>query len=494
MYAYLTIQTGRRAGAVFPLLAGVETLVGRGGTCQIALGDPVCSREHARVIGGEDGEDGEAVWRIFDLDSRNGTFVNGQKIHEAVLGDGHVVRVGSTELSFHESEQPPTAEEGNPSFNQTVVHDQPVVEGGVDEASLDGLPNSEQVKELMLLYQLCINLLGTNHDERLVRTSLALLRKRTSASIVGYLSRTDEGELRPKVVDPSDAKPRVEMSQSLSELVAQAGHAVWVANQEAPESSDSLSSFADAICAPLVMRGANGERKTLGALHAYLEDGRFRQSDFDFLISVANLLARALARALELDRLQKSHDRLVASAPGYDELIGESEPMRELKGKVARLAGASGAVLIRGESGSGKELVARAVHRASGRAERPMVAVNCAAIPAELMESQLFGHKAGSFTGADRDSDETRACGSATGQDGCWCLRSARSARPGHAERPDGDDGSARPGRAPATASRRLRSPSDRWRSTTPESGPCPRRAGGSARSGMPRGTRPRPR
>src|SRR5439155_10618323 len=66
-------------------------------------------------------------------------------------------------------------------------------------------------------------------------------------------------------------------------------------------------------------------------------------------------------------------------------------------------ARANGCVLIRGESGTGKELVARALHKASPRAERPMLAVNCAAIPSELIDSQLFGHKAGSFTGADQD-------------------------------------------------------------------------------------------
>jgi transcriptional regulator with PAS, ATPase and Fis domain len=77
--------------------------------------------------------------------------------------------------------------------------------------------------------------------------------------------------------------------------------------------------------------------------------------------------------------------------------------MLDLKAKINRLARATGCVLVRGESGSGKELVAQAIHRNSPRADRPMLSVNCAAIPTNIMESQLFGHKAGSFTGADHD-------------------------------------------------------------------------------------------
>ena len=93
----------------------------------------------------------------------------------------------------------------------------------------------------------------------------------------------------------------------------------------------------------------------------------------------------------------------MAKSADYDELIGESSVMRQLKGKIARIARATGCVLIRGESGSGKELVARAIHKTSARADRPMLSVNCAAIPRDLMESQLFGHKRGAFTGADAD-------------------------------------------------------------------------------------------
>ena len=396
MYAYLTVLNGSRAGVNFPLPPKGEVSIGRGGPCQIALPDPICSRVHA-TISGESG-----IWVLRDADSRNGTYVNGQKALEATLGEGHLIRLGSTELEFHQSEEPPTDTNENPQLTQTIVHETPVSEGGVDEASLDGLPNSEQVKELMLLYQLCIKLLGCHSAEEVVESSLDLLHKRTNASMVGFLWRSDEGELRPRIVLPEEAKARVELSPALTDLVSSEGHAVWVANQEGPREGESIGAFADAICAPLVSR-REGDKKTLGALHAYLEEGRFRQSDFDFLISVANLLAVALTSALELTSLQVSYERLVQSAPGYDELIGESKPMLDLKSKIARVAKASGAVLVRGESGAGKELVARAIHRASPRADRPMVSVNCAAIPADLMESQLFGHKAGSFTGADRD-------------------------------------------------------------------------------------------
>ncbi|MEM9186246.1 MAG: sigma 54-interacting transcriptional regulator [Planctomycetota bacterium] len=409
MYAYLTILTGEETGANVPLDPDRPTLLGRGADCQVSVVDPLCSRVHAKICFEED------AWLVRDAESRNGTFVNGQKASEATLGEGHTVRIGSTELEFHQSEQPLTAEDDNPQLTQTIVQDVPIDRPGASDASLNGLPNAEQVKELMLLYQLCIKLLGSGDPERVVGAALELLRKRTGASVVGFLWMNEEGVLLPRQVLPPDEVDRVTLSPELTELVLQKGHAVWVANQgpDVPasgagrgsadgESLSPIDHFADAVCAPLVRREGR-ERSTLGAIHVYLEDGRFRQSEFDFIISVANLVVVALSRAIELTSLQSENLRLQQNSPGYDELIGESEPMRSLKSKITRVAGASGCVLVRGESGAGKELVARAIHRAGPRAERPMVSVNCAAIPADLMESQLFGHKAGAFTGADRD-------------------------------------------------------------------------------------------
>src|SRR5262249_28117662 len=108
----------------------------------------------------------------------------------------------------------------------------------------------------------------------------------------------------------------------------------------------------------------------------------------------------SVTRALEHGRLERENAALRARLDERAEIIGDSEPMRALREQIATAAPTSGRVLIHGENGSGKELVARAIHALSVRAGRPFVEVNCAAIPEDLIESELFGHERGAFTGA----------------------------------------------------------------------------------------------
>ncbi|MBX7167216.1 MAG: sigma 54-interacting transcriptional regulator [Pirellulales bacterium] len=386
------MKVGSRAGMSFLLDPRGQTTIGRGDDCTITVADPLSSRVHA-IVSRHDGR-----WWVKDQDSRNGTFVNDAKIDEAALADGNYLRVGATEFSFHHCTDPPTVAFSNSELLQEVVRDTVMDAGGTAAHALAAIGDTGQAHDLLLLYQLSIKLLGCSDPMEVVRFSLELLRDHTRASVVGFLWIDEQGELRPKLTIPAAGQEQIPLSQALTRLVSQEGHAVWIANQQSRERSAQLQHYADALCVPLLSQG-----EVLGAVHAYLERGRFRQSQFDFAISLANITAVALVRARHTENLQTSLSRLQEKSASSDEIVGSSAPMRELKARIQRVAATSGCVLIRGESGVGKELVARAVHLASPRADRPMLSVNCAAIPHDLMESQLFGHRAGAFTGADRD-------------------------------------------------------------------------------------------
>lgn len=387
---------GSRAGSRFPLAAGQETRIGRGLECNVILTDPLTSRVHAVIAHEND------AWWLRDHESRNGTYVNGQKIDEAQLIDGCVLKVGSTVFTFndpsHDRDPAHDAPTQESERSQTVVFDSPLDPNDTGEFTSESLQDAERVQNLRTLYQLSIDLLGCDDPDLAVRIALELLQKRVRASLAGFLWVSDDGQLKPKLVIPEDAAGKMKLSESLTELVCRKGHAVRIDNHSPAHNTASLRDIADAICVPLVH-----EKQTVGAIHVYLERGHFGPADFDLAKSLANILVRALVRTRRQATLAADHRRLVDKSAGFDELVGESKPMLDLKSKIARVARATGCVLIRGESGSGKELVARALHKSSPRADRPMLSVNCAAMPPELMESQLFGHKKGAFTGADSD-------------------------------------------------------------------------------------------
>ena len=126
---------------------------------------------------------------------------------------------------------------------------------------------------------------------------------------------------------------------------------------------------------------------------------------FDFLEKPLTLekVTVVVKNALEQRKLEREVNRLRQADGAYPRIIGDSVPMKALRQQLGLMAATNGRVLIFGESGTGKELIAHAIHALSPRASEPFVAVNCAAIPEELIESELFGHRKGSFTGASED-------------------------------------------------------------------------------------------
>ncbi len=126
----------------------------------------------------------------------------------------------------------------------------------------------------------------------------------------------------------------------------------------------------------------------------------FDEGHLRLVMAIAGVAATAFAHAHQMEVLESTNRRLQAEIKLHHNMVGESTPMREVYRRIARVAPTDSTVLITGESGTGKELVARAIHRNSPRTDHPFVAINCAAITETLLESELFGHEKGAFTGA----------------------------------------------------------------------------------------------
>ena len=161
-----------------------------------------------------------------------------------------------------------------------------------------------------------------------------------------------------------------------------------------------------AVCIPLL----RGDR-ALGTLNvASMREAAFAPQDVELLTQIGNELAIAVENALAFRQIEELKDKLaeeklyledeIRTEYDFEEIVGESQSWTRVLRDVETVAPTDSTVLIQGESGTGKELIARAIHNLSGRRERTFVKVNCAAIPTGLIESELFGHEKGAFTGA----------------------------------------------------------------------------------------------
>ena len=384
------MDSGENTGSRYELFPTEENLLGRDWSCRIVLRDPQCSRVHAAIHHDEEG------WWISDRKSSNGTFVNGQTIDSARLMDGTEVKIGSCRFTFvlaKEKSQPAVGKSEPMTTSSTIVLDRSLDQQETGQYTLNFLRGHNLGQDFFFLFQLSVKLLGVDDPEKVTQICMERLSERTGASAVGFLWLNDQDKLVPKHMIPEHAFDKLELRDDLTKRVVAKKHAIRVEHDSA-----AAGVGADAICVPLV-----SDDTVKGAIHLYRKGETFHDSHFELACAMANIMARSLKRANQQASLAAEHSRLVSSSALSDELIGESKEMLDLKSKIGRVAKASGCVLVRGESGAGKELVARAVHRNSPRAERPMLSVNCAAIPRDLVESQLFGHKQGAFTSADRD-------------------------------------------------------------------------------------------
>jgi formate hydrogenlyase transcriptional activator len=165
-------------------------------------------------------------------------------------------------------------------------------------------------------------------------------------------------------------------------------------------------SIASMAIAPLVTAGGPLGVMAMGSRHP----NNFGQEDLDLLSQISNQIALAVDNAIAYGRVTEARDRLeeerlyleseIRSEYSFEDIVGKSAALRKVLDQVAIVAPTGSTVLLHGETGTGKELVARAIHNLSPRRQRTFVRLNCAAIPSGLVESELFGHEKGAFTGA----------------------------------------------------------------------------------------------
>jgi Nif-specific regulatory protein len=172
-----------------------------------------------------------------------------------------------------------------------------------------------------------------------------------------------------------------------------------VLREKKPLVSNGDHPIAAAMCVPLMVF-----ERIRGVLYVDSTDPktRFGQEQLEWLSAIGGIAALVLEDARRIQWLESENQRLRAEIAVDHEMVGSGTALREMEKFIARVAPTNSTVLVQGESGTGKELVARAIHRNSSRAERPFIAINCAAITDTLLESELFGYEKGAFTGAAR--------------------------------------------------------------------------------------------
>ncbi|MDQ2976861.1 MAG: sigma 54-interacting transcriptional regulator [Acidobacteriota bacterium] len=394
----LTAIAGRLKGSVFTI-EDLPVVIGRETAATLCIADASVSRRHSQI------ENDEDQFAIVDLDSLNGTFINDVPVKRRRLQHGDRVRIGDSQFLFlmHDGEV-------EPKSSEVQFDDQHVVSGSTLQVRFNDALYL-MARDLSALMKVSTTINAIRGMDPLQKTLLELLFEVVPAQR-GAILLTDahsegatEGTQFASVFGldrRGDRDESIKVSRTITNSVLHQGEALLISNQAEGKEFETANSLitdrpASILCVPLIML-----ERTLGVIYLDTKDPDtvFDKDHLQLVSAISAITAVAMENARHFEWLVSENQRLIADVNIEHNLIGESAPVREVLQFIAKVAPTDSSVLLSGESGTGKELAARAIHKNSKRAEKAFMGVNCAALAESLLESELFGHEKGSFTGA----------------------------------------------------------------------------------------------
>jgi len=390
-------------GTEFPL-SEEEFSIGRNASNRLRIADLSISREHCLICG----QGGQFLLR--DLESRNGTFVNGTPIGERWLEHGDEIRIGDSLFLF--------------LLQDDEVAAQPVLR--LDDRDLSGATvvlrgedalylRPEKFGELAAGSQIARNLqalLKISTVVNSIRKLDALGRKLLENVIEAVPAQRAAVLLIGEVVEEFTSVFVLDrrlgtvqpfpVSSTVIRKVVQEKAGVLSNDILEDHTFNEAKSLIDSQTRSLLAVPMLVFDKVLGVIYLDSSDpaARLDSNHLQLLTAIAAISAVAFDNARHVEWLEGENQRLQEEIGIEHNMVGESPAIRAIHERIAKVAPTNSTVLITGESGTGKELVARAIHENSSRAGQPFVAINCAALSEALLESELFGHERGAFTGA----------------------------------------------------------------------------------------------
>lgn len=388
----LVAIAGPLRGTTF-LVYEEEIAVGRDLSNQLLIDDRSVSRMHCRIkLEGD-------YWRISDLDSHNGTFVNDIPVNEHCLVHGDRVKIGSSLFVFLLND----SQTGPPPNGVQIVEDSLLTKTSITVRAEDELHLMARDLSALMKISLKINSIrGLTTLQRELLTCLLDVIPAQRGAVLLTEEGTDDIASAVALNRQADDGWTIPVSRTVVRRVVSERAALLCDNVPEDDGLGAAESLLSAgirslLCVPLLQVDT-----VLGAIYLDTTEPNVRldQSHLQLATAIANIAAGAVDNARRMEWLEGENLRLRTDSEIKHSMIGESTNMRAIYRIIAKVAPAETTVLIRGESGTGKELAAHAIHQNSPRVAQPFVALNCAALTDTLLESELFGYEKGAFTGA----------------------------------------------------------------------------------------------